>query len=301
MMSESKISLIAAPQLIDRGTWIRLDENTEPFTAENAKLQLSASPLDMLSQLSSFNELAKKCTCIDLCKNIEALNEEFLKEIFEKKKQKFWSYAADDCLEKYFSFVEKNVKSALAKNRSFIAIGGSHSIAWPASKAIFNHYNNWRDKISVVFFDEGEDNFGNGLEKIRQSMYHGSWAGVVQRKFNYEPFLVRPESFDSSELAAELKGKKFLQLSVDIDVFNKETCPSTFYSRFDDIYGVGTMTYELWGDYLKEVKKIADENYVKVLGADISEFIPYGHLDAENKKTAETFIKLLNDLYNVVK
>ena len=296
----TKPLLITAPQLIDRGTWMRQNENPEPFTKENALKQLSESPLSHLSQLKEFQDFAKKCELKDLSKKIAQWQDEFLHKVFSGKKEKFWSYVADGILEKYFTEVEVQTRVALKQNQPFLGIGGSHAIAWPISKAIFNYYNSMRDKISVIFFDDHEDNYGQKLDRIRPSMYHGAWAEVVRRNFNYSPFWVKPEVFDSGNLASELKGKKFLYLSVDVDVFDLNHAPSTFYARFDEIFSVGTMTYELWQKYLTQIKKVADENYVKILGADISEFVPYGHKPEENKKTAELTAKILNDLYHLI-
>lgn len=296
----NKVDLIFAAQLMDRGTWVRLKENPEPFTRKNAAAQLAANPLNYLEQLSAFQDLKGKCTHIDLSKKIEIWHNEFARDVFDGKKERFWSYIADDYLEKYFAEVERAARGLLKENRPFLAIGGSHALGWPISKAIFNQYNSMRDKISIIFFDEHEDDYGKELQKIRPSMYHGSWAEVVRRNFKYAPFWIKPEVFDSGKLASELKGKKFLYLSVDIDVFDAEHAPSTFYSRFDEIFSVGTMTNETWGKYLAEVKKVADENYVKILGADVSEFLPYGHSEEENKKTAAHVAKLLNDLHRLL-
>lgn len=298
---ENKLRLIAAPQLIDRGTWIHLDKNSEPFTKENAIAQLKESPLNYLNNAGPFQKLKNSCEYSDLGKKIAELQNNFVKDVFDGKKERFWSYVADDYLEKYFAAVEKEVKNTIMQNRPFLAIGGSHSIAWPINRAIFNHYSSMRDKISIIFFDEHEDNYGAELEKIRPSMYHGAWAEIIRRKFNYAPFQIRPENFDSAALASELKGKKFLHLSVDIDVFSSEITPSTFYSRFDETFGTGTMTKELFNGYIAEIKKIADENYIKILGCDVSEFVPYGHTTEENKRTAEFAAMLLNRMAELMK
>ena len=295
-----KVSLVAAPLLLDRGTWVRADGNSESFTPDSVKTQLSDSPLDYLEQLSLFQKLKRECTYLDLSQKIGQLQSEFAKRVFEGKKEKFWSYVADGYIEKYVSEVEKAIRVPLRENRPFLAIGGSHTIGWPVSKAIFNQFNSMRDKISIIFFDEHEDDYAKDMQKIRPTMYHGSWAEVVRRNFGCTPFHIKPENFDSGKLEKELKGKKFLYLSVDVDVFDLEHAPSTFYALRDPTFSVGTMDYDLWKRYLGEIKQIADENYVKILGADLSEFVPYGHTEGDNKITAEHSVKLLSDLHELV-
>src|SRR3989344_7047942 len=115
----NKVDLISAAQLIDRGTWVRLKNNPEEFTRENMLKQLNDNPLDYLEQLTAFKELKEKCNLADITESIEIWQKEFIKNVFDGKKERFWSYVADDYLQKYFNRLGGEINYSLKEKHPF--------------------------------------------------------------------------------------------------------------------------------------------------------------------------------------